>query len=95
MNKEIEDKMTREQWILINQMSNAIWNMNAVFCGGRNNQDEYNEEELDILIKGIADKCDSVMTLEDTIWILEQALEKAKVKLAKDLEPPKDIRAKE
>ena len=67
----LKKKITREQWVIINQMNAAIMNLNAVFCG----DDQYSEEELDLIAEGIAIGTAGKMALEDAIYIIEKALE--------------------
>ncbi len=73
MNKPI--KITREQWIIANQMASAVINMNAPFCGGGEAEGPC-EEWLESISAQIADRT-SVVALEDVIPVLQRALELA------------------
>jgi len=69
-----KDNMTREQWIIINDFGSAVNNLNSIFCG----DDQYSEEEKDIIIEGLVEKISGTMAVEDAIEILEKVMLKSK-----------------
>lgn len=68
----MSSKIDREQWVLANQMSSAIMNLNSVFCDGGPAEGP-NEEWLEPIASMIAEKT-TVFALEGAIPVLERAL---------------------
>lgn len=79
--------MKLEDWLIINQMSNAVMALNSVFCETPENstQGEYSEAELNVIVEGIAKNCPGKMPLEDAIEVLTKAL---KIKEANESDMP-------
>ena len=72
---ELNDKMTREQWILTNQMSSAVQCMNTLFCADGDDgssEENRNPEYIDTIIEGIACLCDT-SALGDSAHVLQKA----------------------
>ena len=70
MKKNIKKDMTREQWVIIQDFGSAVMNLNSIFCG----DDEYSEEEKDIIVRGLVEKIPGKMPAEDAIEILQRVL---------------------
>jgi len=77
MEKAKTKKMKLEQWLIINQMSCAVMNLNSVFCENPygEEQGEYSAEDIAMIEDGIAEKTGQ-LALEDAIEVLTKALEK-------------------
>jgi hypothetical protein len=82
--EETKAKMTREQWILANQMSSAVMTLNSIFCDGE-------DDKLDMIAQGIAEICPGMMPLEDAIVILEKALIMKKIKINEEKENAEEV----
>lgn len=63
--------ISREQWILINQMSSAIECLSAPFCDSPIDK-QASAEWVAAVAEGIGEKC-SVFSIEDAIEVLRDA----------------------
>lgn len=70
--------MKREQWILINEISTSVINLNSFYCEGNEIDKEGSREDINNIAKGISERC-TKMQLEDAISLLSLAL---KIKLS-------------
>ena len=76
-----KDDMRRDTWIVVNEMSTAIMNLNSLFCERDNANDDpqiATQDQIDIIARGIASKSAGIMSLEDAIVILQRAYEMKK-----------------